>query len=160
MSAVDPLSHPENDLRDDRDFSNVPRPQPHSFDELADAPDPKRIAHLNRQSSRQAVVFTVTIIVLSFAVAFALLFYFRLMGGPLCTEGPNTWLCSAKQQLTFAIGASIIPLCGMFGSGIIMVRKLRSYLRWRTWMGAFWVLTPHCMFWMLQTLLQLSNALS
>ena len=30
---------------------------------------------------------------------------------------------------------------------IIMVRKLRAGVRWRTWMGVFWVLVPNAMFW-------------
>ena len=32
--------HPENDLTSDADYANLRRPEPRSFDELADEPDP------------------------------------------------------------------------------------------------------------------------
>ncbi|MFH0411900.1 hypothetical protein ACG98H_07300 [Corynebacterium sp. L4756] len=152
--------HPENDLSTDADFANIPRPEPADFDELADEPDPAETAARNRASTKQAVWFSVIIVVLSFVIALGLVFIFRAMGGPLCDPGPNTWFCSPQQQLTWVIGASIVPIVGMLGSGWMLIRKLRNYLRWRPWMGAFWLLTPHCMFWMLQTLLELSNYLN
>ena len=41
----------------------------------------------------------------------------------------------------------IIPLLGMIGCAIIMVRKLRRYLRWRSWMAIFWVMAFNFMIW-------------
>ncbi len=152
--------HPENDLSTDADFTNMPRPEPHSLDDLADEPDPARIAELNRASTRQAVWFTVITVALSFAIALGLVFTFRLVGGPDCTAGEAVWFCSTTQRVIWIIGASITPIVGLIASGLILVRKLRSYLRWRPWMGAFWIMVPHCMFWLLQTLLELSNVLN
>ena len=54
--------HPENDLTTDADYANLRRPEPQSFDELADAPDPLTIAKANRRSSRQALWFMVAIL--------------------------------------------------------------------------------------------------
>lgn len=152
--------HPENDLSTDADFTNVPRPEAHSFDELADEPDPAEIARLNQESTRQAIRFTITIVLISFAIALGSVLIFRLIGGPECTAGEAVWFCSTTQRVIWIIATSITPIVGMLGAGIILVRKLRSYLRWRPWMGAFWVMVPHCMFWMLQTLLELSNVLN
>ena len=39
--------HPENDLTSDADYANLRRPEPQSFDELADEPDPLEIAAAN-----------------------------------------------------------------------------------------------------------------
>ena len=39
--------HPENDLTSDADYANLRRPEPRSFDELADEPDPLEIAAAN-----------------------------------------------------------------------------------------------------------------
>ena len=41
------LDHPENDLITDADFTNMMRPAPRDFDELADAPDPLVVAQAN-----------------------------------------------------------------------------------------------------------------
>ena len=49
------LDHPENDLITDADFTNMLRPAPRDFDELADAPDPLVVAQANRRSTRQAI---------------------------------------------------------------------------------------------------------
>lgn len=140
--------HPENDLTADADYANRPRPVPRTFDELADAPDPALIAAANRASSRQAVAFAVVIIIASIIVGSSIAIASRMIGGPLCESGQETWLCSPTQQLIWAIGAAIVPFFGMIGAGVIMVRKLNRYLRWRPWMGTFWVLTPHCMAWL------------
>ena len=42
--------HPENDLTSDADYANLRRPEPRSFDELADEPDPLEVAAANRRS--------------------------------------------------------------------------------------------------------------
>ena len=97
--------HPENDLSTDADFTNMPRPEPHSLDDLADEPDPARIAELNRASTRQAVWFTVITVALSFAIALGLVFTFRLVGGPDCTAGEAVWFCSTTQRVIWIIGA-------------------------------------------------------
>lgn len=53
------LDHPENDLITDADFTNMMRPAPRDFDELADAPDPLVVAQANRRSTRQAILWAV-----------------------------------------------------------------------------------------------------
>lgn len=52
MSATN--EHPENDLTTDADYANLRRPEPATFDELADAPDPLAVAKANRRSTIQA----------------------------------------------------------------------------------------------------------
>ena len=47
--------HPENDLTADADFANRRRPEPQTVEELADSPDPVKVAAANRASSRQAL---------------------------------------------------------------------------------------------------------
>ena len=37
--------HPENDLTSDADYANLRRPEPRSFDELADEPDPLAVSY-------------------------------------------------------------------------------------------------------------------
>jgi hypothetical protein len=112
--------HPENDLSTDADFTNVPRPEAHSFDELADEPDPAEIARLNQESTRQAIRFTITIVLISFAVALGSLLIFRLVGGPECTAGEAVWFCSTTQRVIWIIATSITPIVGMLGAGIIL----------------------------------------
>ncbi|MEX3507670.1 hypothetical protein VVR85_09840 [Corynebacterium sp. LK2590] len=141
------FEHPENDLSTDADFSNVPRPEPHSFDELADEPDPAVIAQRNEQSSRQARWYVGSVLVASFAVAFVLGIIMRLIGGPLCEAGEAAWLCSPGQQIFWGFAVLVVPVFGMLGCGAILVRKYRGYIRWRPWMGVMWVLIPNCMIW-------------
>ena len=54
--------HPENDLTSDADYANLRRPEPRSFDELADEPDPLEIAAANRRSTRQAVWYMIGVL--------------------------------------------------------------------------------------------------
>ena len=140
------VDHPENDLRADADYSNRPRPQPRSFDELADEPDPAEIAEANRRSSRQAWIFLFAVLISSAVVAGVLGIVFRSMGGPLCEAGEAIWLCTPNAQLIWGIAALTIPTVGMLAAGFIMLSKYRRYLRWRTWMGVFYMLVPHSLF--------------
>ncbi|WP_286954156.1 MULTISPECIES: hypothetical protein [Corynebacterium] len=139
--------HPENDLTSDADYANLRRPEPHSFDELADQPDPLQIAEANRRSTRQAIAFMVISLVASAVFAFVLALIMRLMGGPLCESGEATWLCSPTQRTIWGLLTLIIPLSAMIGDAVIMVIKLRRYLRWRAWMGIFWILAFNFMIW-------------
>lgn len=63
MSATD--EHPENDLTTDADYANLRRPEPATFDELADAPDPLAVAKANRRSTIQAIYFMLGILAAS-----------------------------------------------------------------------------------------------
>ena len=63
------LDHPENDLITDADFTNMMRPTPRDFDELADAPDPLVVAQANRRSTRQAILWAVLTPVVTLIVA-------------------------------------------------------------------------------------------
>ncbi|APT87855.1 hypothetical protein ACTXN7_06000 [Corynebacterium flavescens] len=147
MTSKRNREHPENDLTSDADYSNLRRPEPHSFDELADQPDPLQVAEANRKSTRQAIVFMTVSLVASAVFAFVLAIIMRLIGGPLCESGEAVWLCSTTQRNAWAILTLVIPLAAMVGDAIIMVIKLRRYLRWRAWMGIFWVLAFNFMIW-------------
>lgn len=139
--------HPENDLTTDADYANLRRPEPQSFDDLADEPDPVEVAAANRRSTRQAVWYMVSVLVISALYGFGVALFSRLTGGPLCEDGTASWLCTEGQRNFFAISTMIIPLLGMIGCAIIMVRKLRRYLRWRSWMAIFWVMAFNFMIW-------------
>ena len=140
--------HPENDLIADADRYNKPRPEAHSFDELADEPDPYLQAQANRRSTRQAWLWFAGTVILSLLAPFVLAMTSRLSGGEYCEAGLNTWLCSRRWELIWSLGSCVVPIGGMIGCGIIMVRKLQRYIRWGSWMGAFWFLVPHAMLWM------------
>lgn len=122
------VDHPENFETSDADYVNKPRPQPRTFDELADAPDPLAVAEANRASTRQALTYMVVVVVSSLIVGIGTRF-------PL------------GMTLTWALVAMVLPLLGMIGAGIGLLRKLNKYLRWRTWMGVFWFLVMHFMAW-------------
>lgn len=138
--------HPENDLTSDADYFNLRRPEPRDFDELADQPDPAEVAASNRASSRQAIIYLIVTIILSYAVAMILAVIFRFQGGEFC-DGDSAWLCTPTQRQIWGYSVIVVPLASMLGCAVIMVRKLKKYLRWRTWMGIFWFLVPHFMIW-------------
>ncbi|APT93475.1 hypothetical protein CPHO_11885 [Corynebacterium phocae] len=133
--------HPENDLERDIDRANLVRPEPKTFDDLADAPDPAR----NAQSSRQAFWFLVTVTAVSLILGLGSLLIFRLIGGPDC--GPNTWICSDTQRFIWMPLAFATPLFGLAGAFVITLRKLRAYLRWGVWMGVFWFFALYFLLW-------------
>ena len=141
------MEHPENDLHSPADRFSRMRPEPRSFDELADQPDPLEVDWKNRRSTRQAVWYMIGVLVLSALYGFAVALITRLSGGPLCEEGTATWLCTDGQRTFFSLTTPIIPFFGMIGCAIIMVRKLHRYLRWRSWMAIFWVMACNFMLW-------------
>ncbi|AJI80044.1 MULTISPECIES: membrane protein [Corynebacterium] len=141
--------HPENDLTSDADYANLRRPEPQSFDELADAPDPLAVAEANRRSTRQAVWFMVVILAGSALYALILAGIFKFTGSTTdCHPAVYaTWLCTKTQRTIFATTTMIIPFAGLIGCALIMVRKLKSYVRWRGWMAIFWVMAGNFMLW-------------
>ncbi|RNE48267.1 hypothetical protein C5L39_09355 [Corynebacterium alimapuense] len=133
----------------DADFANLRPPSPQTAEDLASSIDPAVQAERNRQSSRQAMIWLAAIPGITFGMGFLLLLITRMIGGPECTTGEATWLCTRSSQIWWPIVTSIVPIVGVFGTAIIMNRKLKSYTRWRTWMGVFWFMVPFCMMWML-----------
>ena len=135
--------HPENDLTSDADYANLRRPEPQSSDELADAPDPLAVAEANRRSTRQAVWFMVVILAGSALYALILAGIFKFTGSTTdCHPAVYaTWLCTKTQRTIFATTTMIIPFAGLIGCALIMVRKLKSYVRWRGWMAIFWAVS-------------------
>lgn len=145
--------HPENDLHAAADYSNKVRPTPHSFDELADQPDPKEVNERNAASTKQALWFAAATVAITFLVAGILAFISRMMGGPLCEAGEATWLCTSTWRTMWAVISSIPPVAGILGCAIIMVRKLNRYERWMPWMGVFWLpIVPFAMWWLTITI--------
>ena len=145
MSATPNFSHPENDLYDD-DPSRF-RQNPRNLDELAHGPDPSLRSSKDEESSRQAIRFLVWVMVGSFVVGLGSVLFSRLTGGELCDSGEAAWLCTEAAHIWWPIVAWTIPFFGMITCAILLVRKLRAGLRWRTWMGVMWVLVPNAMFW-------------
>ena len=144
--------HPENDLHSAADYYNKPRPQPRTFDELADEPDPVDVDKRNRASTRQALWFTAITVAVTFIFGGVLAVISRLAGGPLCDAGEATWLCSQNWRTWWAVLSSIPPVAGLLGCAVIMVRKLNRYERWMPWMGVFWLpLVPFTMIWLTMT---------
>ncbi|WP_234461437.1 hypothetical protein [Corynebacterium macginleyi] len=74
--------HPENDLTTDADYANLRRPEPQNFDDLADEPDPVEVAAANRRSTRQAIWYMVSVLVISALYGFGIALFSRLSGGP------------------------------------------------------------------------------
>ena len=152
--------HPENDLLDDdADFANRRPPEPRSAEELAESGDPAERAARTRGSTRQAIRYLIGSVVATVLVAVLLGVLARLMGGPLCVSGGETWLCTEASLVWWSIGASLPPVIALIGCGVIMVRKLNAYLRWRPWMGVFWFLVPFTMAWLTWTLGKLATSL-
>lgn len=146
--------HPENDLSDDADYSNRTPPEPQSFDELADSPDPLARAEANRRSSRQAWQYLLLAVVTSIGFAILLAFGMRMFADPsACADFGGRLMCSQSQQQWWAIIASLPPIGFLIGTMVIMIRKLNRYLRWRPWMGVFWVMVPFTM-WCLTVTVQ------
>ncbi|GAA1471050.1 hypothetical protein P4N68_06700 [Corynebacterium felinum] len=149
------VDHPENDLSSDADQPNRFRPEPKTFDDLANTPDPLIQAQLNQRSTRQAIAFAIAIPILTGIVAFALAALSRSIGGPLCDAGTAYWICSREAEIWWPATTSIIPMIGVFGTAIILYRKYLNYTRWRPWMGTLWFLVPFAMLWMV-TVFQMS----
>ncbi|UUA89369.1 hypothetical protein KBP53_10950 [Corynebacterium genitalium ATCC 33030] len=144
--------HPENDLHGAADYYNKVRPEPRSFDELANEPDPAQLNERNQASTRQAIWFGVASVAGTFLIAGFLALIFRLVGGPLCEAGEATWLCSQAARTWWATLSSIYPVAALLGCAVIMVRKLNRYERWMPWMGVFWLpLVPFTMLWLTVT---------
>ena len=145
--------HPENDLTSDEvsdaDYTNLRRPEPQTFDELADAPDPLDVAAANRRSTRQALWFMVGIIAASAVYALILVGILKFTGGGQECHSAElaAWLCTKQQRTIYATTTVVLPFLGMIGCAVIMVRKLKSYVRWRGWMAIFWVMVGHFMLW-------------
>ena len=148
----DSPEHPENDLHSASDYYNKVPPEPQTFDDLADQPDPAVVNEQNRASTRQAIIYAASTIAITAIVAFVVALIARMSGGPLCEADEATWLCTESWRTTWAIVASIPPVVGLLGCAIIMVRKLNRYQRWVPWMGVFWLpLVPLTMAWLIVT---------
>ncbi len=145
------FEHPENDLSRDDDYGIPPRPAPRTFDELVTSVDPVEQEERNRRSGRQAIAWLIGIPALTVVLAVLLGVVFRLVGGPLCDEGAM-FLCTRAAQIWWPVLTSLVPVIGLLGCAVIMVRKLRSYTRWRIWMGVFWIMVPFSMLWMTSTI--------
>lgn len=144
--------HPENDLTSGADRFSRARPEPRDFDALADAPDPLVTAQKNRTSTRNAIIYGVATVVVTLLVALVLGLIARAQGGPLCSEGDATWLCTNSWRTWWAVLTSIPPVAGLIGCALIMVRKLNRYERWVPWMGVFWLpIVPFTMLWLVIT---------
>lgn len=139
--------HPENDLRSDADQTNLLPPEPRSVDELADQPDPGQIASEGERSTRQAIRLLIAVPIASVLASLLIAVAGRIAGGPYCEAGAATWLCSRGWELAWSIGSCVLPALGVAACAWMMLRKLRRFVRWRPWMGVFWVLLPHAMFW-------------
>lgn len=151
MHAENP-DHPENFPTAPTDIYNRLPPDPETFDELAQRPDPLEVERRNRASTRQAIVYAVGVVLATFLVAFCLALISRLQGGPLCSAGEATWLCSRGWRMWWAILSSVVPVAGLLGCAVIMVRKLNRYERWVPWMGVFWIpIVPFTMWWLTVT---------
>ena len=147
--------HPENDLSDDADYANRLPPEPHDLDELADQVDPLVRADRNRASTRQAIRYGVVAVLSSLAFGLVLAVVFRLIAGSQTCEAYGArLLCTPLLQGWWAGLVNIPPVAFLIGAMVIMVRKLNAYLRWRPWMGVFWVLLPFAM-WVMTTSLQI-----
>ena len=152
------MEHPENDLTGGQDRFSRPRPEPRSFDELADEPDPLETARRNSASTRQALWYAFATVVVTLVFALALGIAARLSGGPLCDANRATWLCSQQWRTWWAILTSIPPVVMLLGCAVIMVRKLNRYERWMPWMGVFWLpLVPFTMTWLIITIGMLAS---
>ncbi|MCT1426164.1 hypothetical protein [Corynebacterium sanguinis] len=152
MKDEDYVEHPENFPSSPTDRYNRVRPEPRSFDELAAGPDPVAVKERNRASTRQAIFYAAGVVIATFAVAFVLALISRLQGGPLCDAGQATWLCTPSWRTWWALGSSVVPIAGLLGCAVIMVRKLNRYERWVPWMGVFWLpIVPFTMWWLTVT---------
>ena len=150
--AHTPSEHPENDLTGAQDRFSRPRPEPKTFDDLADEPDPLTVAKRNQQSTRQAVGYGLATITFTLLFALILATISRVQGGELCDAGEATWLCTNTWRTWWAVLTSIPPVAMLIGCAVIMVRKLNRYERWAPWMGVFWLpLVPFTMVWLIIT---------
>ncbi|MBZ8177223.1 hypothetical protein GP475_12045 [Corynebacterium poyangense] len=148
MSRPPYSEHPENDLHSDADYANRYRPEPHSWEELASSQDPLAQLEENQRSTRQAIAYALGMPLLLVTLSLASLVANRIIGGPLCDPGPRTWICTEAFRLWWPIATSFGAFIIIVGCAVIMVHKLRTYTRWRPWMGAFWFLVPMGMLWM------------
>lgn len=142
------MEHPENDLHSDADFSNLPRPEPHDWDDLSALKDPLWQLQENQRSTKQAIGYAILSPLLLLVLSAAALLASRILGGPLCDPGPHTWICTDGFRIWWPILSSVAAFIIIVGCAVMMVRKLKTYTRWRPWMGAFWFLVPLGMLWM------------
>ena len=145
--------HPENDLHSANDRFSRYRPEPETFDDLADQPDPLEVDRRNRRSTRDAIVWAAGTVAITLLTALVLGTVARLQGGPLCDGSGATWLCTTGWRKWWALATSLPPVAGLLGCAVIMVRKLNNYERWIPWMGVFWIpLVPFTMGWLILTI--------
>ncbi|MBP3088228.1 hypothetical protein EML15_03575 [Corynebacterium sp. sy017] len=148
----DQPEHPENDLRSDADYANRYRPQPQTFDELADQPDPVAQAAANKRSTKQAIIFACFIPLLTAVLSLLSAMFIRHLGGIRCESNQAVWLCTHAAQVWWPILTSAIPVSGTLICAYITYHKYKNYLRWRPWMGTFWALITFSMVWMTSVL--------
>lgn len=127
-----------------KDDAIPPRPSEWDFEA-----DPLLRLERNNRSTRQAIWFFVSVIVLSAAAAVLITLASRVMGGQDCRADASAIICSQNMRILFAIIPSIIAACGLFGGVWITYLKWRSHQRWRPWIAVVWFIMPYALGWII-----------
>lgn len=109
--------------------------------------DPLLRLERNNRSTRQAIWFFFSIIILTFISAFAIWIASQAGGGPYCDADETAILCSDLYRWLFAIIPPAISMFGLFGGAWIAYLKWRSHQRWRPWIAVIWFIMPFSIAW-------------
>lgn len=130
--------------------SDSPSPRPPRIDPLVDA-DPLYRLERNQNSTRNAIGFAIAVPMLTFLTAFVVAMISRTLGGPLCSAGRATWICSRRFEILFPLLPGLVSVGGTFLAAFITYRVWSRYGRWRPWLAILWVLVPFTLFWITST---------
>ncbi|MDO4911057.1 MAG: hypothetical protein Q3972_04885 [Corynebacterium sp.] len=102
----------------------------------------------SRSSSvHQAIAYGLSIPVVTFLAAGAILLFSRGFGGPRCTAGLATWLCSQSLSILFVVVTMAISFGGVVGCALVVWLRFRRYQHWSPWLACLWGLIPFSLFW-------------
>lgn len=110
--------------------------------------DPLLRLERNNKSTRNAFIFFFGTVGLTLGIALVIGLIGRIIGGPRCTAGEATWLCTQGIESAFWVVPGVLSFIAMFLSVYITYDKWRRHQRWRPWIAVIWFLMPYALGWM------------
>lgn len=100
-----------------------------------------------KQSIRSAIIFGITIPLLTLIAAGTLALLSHALGGPICTAGQANWICSRLFEILFPAITCTIAFAGVIICACTTWYKFRNYQHWAPWLACLWGLIPFSLGW-------------